>query len=139
MQPNATLSERQSRAATLEALGHTTAEIAATMDVHRATVFRWRKDKAYRARVASICEDSRRVARTTLQAGARQAAKTLETLMSSEDPRVALRAALAILDRTGHGPAQRIDLASQPLHPVEEEESEIEELERVLAGLRQPA
>ncbi len=137
MQPDATLTERQARAATLEAMGHTTAEIADAMDVHRATVFRWRKGKSYRSRVASISQDSQRVARTTLQAAARQAAKTLEALMSSEDPKVALRASLAVLDRTGHGPAHRIDLAALPLHPAEQEESEIEELERILAGMKQ--
>ena len=118
-------------------MGHTTAEIAAAIEVHRATVFRWRKGKSYRSRVASISQDSQRVARTTLQAAARQAAKTLEALMSSEDPKVALRASLAVLDRTGHGPAHRIDLAALPLHPAEQEESEIEELERILAGMKQ--
>ena len=135
IEPDATLTERQVRAATLEAMGHTTAEIAATIDVHRATVFRWRKGKSYRSRVASISQDSQRVARTTLQAAARQAAKTLEALMSSEDPNVALRASLAVLDRTGHGPAQRIELASVENYPTDAAEDLVEGLRKVLAGI----
>ena len=138
MQPDATLTERQARAATLEAMGHTTAEIAAAIEVHRATVFRWRMEKAYRGRVASISQDSQRVARTTLQAAARQAAKTLEDLMSSEDPKVALRAALAVLDRTGHGPAQRVDLTAVSHYRSFEQADGVAELVAVLNELNPP-
>ena len=107
------------------------------MDAHRATVFRWRKDEAYRGRVASTHQDAQRVARTTFQAAAHQAAKTLEAWESSDDPKVALRASPAALDRAGHGPAQPIDLAALPLHPVEAVASHIEALERILAGMKQ--
>jgi len=116
-------------------MGHTTAEVAATVGVHRATVFRWRKGSAYRARVASISQDSQRVARTTLQAGARKASRRLTELMDHDDPRVALRAALAVLDRAGHGPAQRIDLTAVQQYPQEELEDASEELRRLLVGM----
>jgi transposase-like protein len=135
MQPDATLSDRQARAATLEAMGHTTAEIAATMDVHRATVFRWRKGKAYREHVASVAEDAQRVARTSLEYAARDAALRLCSLLQAEDSRVALRAAIAILDRTGHGPAQRIDLTATERYPVAERADAAEELARLLSGM----
>ena len=139
MQPDATLTERQARAASLEAAGHTTVEIGQSIGIHRATVFRWRQEPAYRARVAVIAEDSRRVARASLECAARDAVSRLRALLLVDDPRVALRAAVAILDRTGHGPAQRIDLTAQPRFPTSERESDVEELKRVLESLEAAA
>jgi len=139
MQPNATLSDRQARAATLEAMGHTTAQIADLMGVHRATLFRWRKDAAYRARVASILEDSQRAARAVLESASIQAAQRLQGLLSSEDDRVALRAATTILDRSGHGTTQRIDLSGVPRYPTEEKQDQVLELERLLSGMQAAA
>ena len=135
MQPDATLTERQARAATLEAMGHTTAEIAAAIEVHRATVFRWRKGKSYREHVASVAEDAQRVARTSLEYAAQDAALRLCSLLQAEDPRAALRAAIAILDRTGHGPAQRINLTAAERYPVAERAEAAEDLARLLSGM----
>ena len=134
MQPDATLNERQARAAALEAAGHTTADISGSVGVHRATIFRWRKDQAYRTRVAVIAEDSQRVARASLESAASDAVACLRALLKVDDPRVALRAAVSILDRTGHGPAHRIDLTAER-YPTSKAESDVEELQRVLAEM----
>ena len=133
MQPDATLTDRQARAATLEAMGHTTTEIAVAMDVHRVTVYRWRQGIDYRSRVAAIMADSQRVVRAGLHAGSMKAVRRLHSLMDAEDPRVALRACLAVLDRTGHGPAHRVDLATAELYPEHRESEDIAELRRVLS------
>ena len=134
MQPNATLTPKQTRAATLEAMGHTTDEIAATMGVHRATVFRWRKCKVYRGLVASTIEAGNRLARRQLEAASLDATARLVALLDSGDDRVRLRAALAILDRTGHGPAQRIELQARAKVRVDREDA-TEELARLLSGM----
>jgi transposase-like protein len=135
MQPDATLTDRQARAATLEAMGHTTAEIAEVMGVHRVTVYRWRQGIDYRGRVASIIEDSQRVARAGLHAASVKAVRRLHGLMDAEDARVALRACVAVLDRAGHGPAHRVDLATVDAYPREERAEDIAELTRVLDEL----
>lgn len=132
VQPPATPTPRQLRAATLEALGHSTDEIASTLGIHRATVFRWRQVPGYRSAVASVVEDARRVARGRLEVAAHLAVRRLLGLVDSPDERVALRAAVAVLDRTGHGPTQRLDLtAPQASGPVREDP--VDELRRALA------
>jgi len=134
MQPDATLTTKQTRAATLEAGGTGTAEIAAAVGVHRATVFRWRKDAAYRGLVASIASDAQRVARRALEAEAHTAAERLVGLLGSDDDRVRLRTALAILDRTGHGPGRRVELQAVAVATVATVElaRPIDELDRLL-------
>jgi len=138
LQPIATLTCRQRRAATLEAMGHTTDDIARTMGVHRATVFRWRRTEGYRSTVATLATDAQRAARLVLEVHAVNAAARLADLLDSPDERIALRAALAVLDRTGHGPGQRVDLsvaaclASEPVDSVGE-------LARLMAGDVSPA
>ena len=135
MQPDATLTTKQTRAATLEAGGTGTAEIAAAVGVHRATVFRWRKDAGYRGLVASIASDAQRVARRALEAQAHTAAERLVGLLDSDDERVKLRAALAILDRTGHGPGHRVDLTATAVAVTTSTTSDpCEELARLLSG-----
>jgi electron transfer flavoprotein alpha/beta subunit len=132
MRRDATLSPRKTRAATLEAMGQTADEIADAVGIHRATVFRWRQDATYRSTVASIGEDVQRVARTALQSGAHKAVKRLHTLMDEDDPRVALRACLAVLDRTGHGPTQRVDLTAVGHYASDKRTEDIAELVKVL-------
>lgn len=138
MQPDATLNARRNRAAALEAMGRTTDEIAETIGVHRSTVFRWRQDAAYRSTVASLNEDAQRVARASLQAGAQKAVERLHALMDDDDPRVALRASLAVLDRTGHGPAQRVDLTAVSHYRSFEHADGVAELVAVLNELNPP-
>jgi hypothetical protein len=112
-------------------MGHTTDEIAAAVGVHRSTVFRWRQIAGYRSAVASLVDDSQRVARMALQSGAHRAVKRLHELIDHEDPRIALRACLSVLDRTGHGTAHRLDLTG-PSYASEERQADVEELVKVL-------
>ena len=82
-------------------------------------------------------DDARRKLVSISPAGraARDAALRLCSLLQAEDSRVALRAAIAILDRTGHGPAQRIDLTATERYPVAERADAAEELARLLSGM----
>lgn len=136
MQPDATLTTKQTRAATLEAMGTSTAEIAAAVGVHRATLFRWRQTDQYRALVALTAEDAGRVARRALEAASMAAVDSLVALLGSDDDRVRLRTALAILDRTGHGPGRRVELQAVAVATVATVElaRPIDELDRLLTG-----
>lgn len=136
MQPDATLTTKQTRAATLEAMGTSTAEIADAVGVHRATLFRWRQTDQYRALVALTAEDAGRVARRTLEAASMAAVDSLVALLDSTDDRVRLRTALAILDRTGHGPGHRVELQAVAVATVATVElaRPIDELDRLLTG-----
>ena len=93
-----------------------------------------------RSTVASLNEDAQRghTARASLQAGAQKAVERLHALMDDDDPRVALRASLAVLDRTGHGPAQRVDLTAVSHDRSSEHADGVAELVAVLNELNPP-
>lgn len=111
-QQSATLTDNQRRAATMEAQGVPTKDIAARLNVHRVTVFRWRQLDAYKAEVAQVSEDFHRVTRAVLLAGTEAAARRVAALVDSEDERIALAAAQTVLDRTGHPKAERVELSA---------------------------
>ena len=110
---DATLDERQIRAARMEAAGSLPVEIADEIGVHRATIYRWRELPAYSHLVAALLADTQRAARATLRAGARTAAARVLALVESDDERIALSAAQTLLDRTGHPKAERVEVSAE--------------------------
>ena len=68
------------------------------------------------------------------EAASLDATARLVALLDSGDDRVRFRAALAILDRTGHGPAQRIELQARARGWVDREDA-TEEPARLLSGM----
>jgi hypothetical protein len=110
---DATLDERQIRAARMEAAGSLPVEIAQEIGIHRATVYRWREIPAYTHLVAALLADTQRAARATLRAGARTAAARVLALVESDDERIALSAAQTLLDRTGHPKAERVEVSAE--------------------------
>lgn len=59
------------------------------------------------------------------------AAKRLAQLSQDEDPKIALPACLAILDRNGHRPIDKLELSQDPDAPVTHASLSIEELKAV--------
>jgi hypothetical protein len=110
---DATLDERQIRAARMEAAGASTVEIAEEVGTHRATIYRWRELPEYSHLVAALLADTQRAARATLRAGAKAAASRVLDLIASDDERIALSAAQTLLDRTGHMKAERLEMTAE--------------------------
>jgi hypothetical protein len=131
---DATLDERQIRAARMEAAGSLPVEIADEIGIHRATVYRWREIPAYTHLVAALLADTQRAARATLRAGARTAAARVLALVESEDERIALSAAQTLLDRTGHPKAERVEVSAEVEASGRVEVDPSEALAALLAG-----
>ncbi len=131
---DATLDERQIRAARMEAAGSLPVEIADEIGIHRATVYRWREIPAYTHLVAALLADTQRAARATLRAGARTAAARVLALVESEDERIALSAAQTLLDRTGHPKAERVEVSAEVEASARVEVDPSEALAALLAG-----
>jgi hypothetical protein len=131
---DATLDERQIRAARMEAAGSLPVEIADEIGVHRATIYRWRELPAYSHLVAALLADTQRAARATLRAGAKAAASRVLELVGSDDERIALSAAQTLLDRTGHPKAERVEVSAEVEASARVEVDPSEALAALLSG-----
>ena len=87
-------------------------EVMKACKVSQRQVTRWAALPEVRQQVESVQAEAERSARDVLVTGAREAAEAvLEVMRSADGAGDRLRAALAVLDRTGHGPTEKREVS----------------------------
>jgi hypothetical protein len=122
------LPPNQTLALELLASGARTSDVAATLGVHRATVWKWQQEPAFEQAILSIQEDARAILRDGLRNQAARAVLVLGELMGNPDPRTRRDAAKAVLGSYG-----RLRSSEAPAPTPEPDMTQEEYDERVLA------
>lgn len=103
--------QRRAEGVALMLMGTPDAEIAEQLGVTRQTVRRWRMRPDVRTQLEAHTARAAASAGEILERSAARAAERLTELVEAEG-HVALRAAVAILDRTAHGSALGVDFGT---------------------------
>jgi hypothetical protein len=104
------LTEPQIRAVKLDSQGAIVDDIAESVGVSARTIYRWRELPDYQKLMTALLNDVQHTARNTLLSHAKKASDVLTKLMDSADEGTRMKAALSVLDRTGHPKAERIEM-----------------------------
>jgi len=116
--PNAESRKAQGVAMLIGGARH--AEVAEACGVSTRQVARWVEESDVRERVADAAAEAAATAREVLVGGAREAAEVLLGEMRGADSSGdRIRAALAVLDRSGHGPSARLESTGKDGGPME--------------------
>jgi len=91
------LTTQQERAAELLASGCTVEAVTQELEIHRATLANWKKLSQFEAYANQLMEERRAVAWTKMIALSEKATGALENLLESENEKIRLAAASAIL------------------------------------------
>jgi len=95
----AKLTPKQDKAVFLLASGKVVAEVAEQLEVDRTTLWVWRQQPAFEAILNQTREETKQAMQDGLRSLHQQALQTLRQSLDSGNEVVALKAALAVLDR----------------------------------------
>ncbi|CAN5833556.1 hypothetical protein BH23ACT11_BH23ACT11_17680 [soil metagenome] len=115
MQPDSTnlnaygLSPQQEQAAALLTSGLSVQEVADRLDIHRTTLWHWRKLETFDAYVNTLRSDAQAQTAEGILSLQRKAVETVERLLESESDGTALRAAALVLAASQAQPTGQTD------------------------------